>query len=78
LYCLFFKAQFGFIPHEARIESLINRDNDFALNIDQSTDLSPIPELLNEGLSTLLQELLDPGIDFEHLPDAKYCQFCNS
>lgn len=78
LYCLFFRAQFGFIPHEARIESLINRDNDFALNIDQSTDLSPIPELLNEGLSTLLQELLDPGIDFEHLPDAKYCQFCNS
>lgn len=77
LYCLFFREQFGFIPQEARIESLINRESDFALNIDQSKDLSPIPQLLNEGLSTLLHELLDPAINFEHLPDAKYCQFCN-
>jgi hypothetical protein len=77
LYCLFFQEKFGFIPQEARIESLINRESDFALNIDQSKDLSPIPDLLNEGLSTLLHELLDPAIKFEHLPDAKYCQFCS-
>ncbi|MFM8595886.1 MAG: PD-(D/E)XK nuclease family protein, partial [Flavobacteriales bacterium] len=78
LYCLFFQEKYGFIPQEARIESLINRDDDFALNIDKSKDLKSIPAMVNEGLSTLLSELLDPTLHFEHQPDSKYCQFCNS
>ena len=76
LYCLFFKEKYGFIPQEARIESLINRENDFALNIELQTDLSSIPELIHEGLTTLLTELLDPSIRFEHELASKYCQFC--
>jgi hypothetical protein len=76
LYCLFFQEKFGFIPQEARIESLINRENNFTLNFEQHPDLSAIPELINEGLTELLTELLDPNITFGHNTDSKYCQFC--
>ncbi|MEN9743649.1 MAG: hypothetical protein RLZZ65_1454 [Bacteroidota bacterium] len=77
LYTLFFKEAFGFLPQEARIESLINREQNFALNMDQSTDLSFVPDIFNEGTTSLLNELLDAHIPFEHLTEAKYCQFCN-
>jgi predicted RecB family nuclease len=76
LYCLFFKEKFGFIPQEARIESLINRENNFTLNIEQHPDLTTIPEIIDEGLTELLTELLDPSITFGHNTDSKYCQFC--
>jgi ATP-dependent exoDNAse (exonuclease V) beta subunit len=76
LYCLFFKEKFGFIPQEARIESLINRENNFTLNIEQYPDLTTIPEIIDEGLTELLTELLDPSITFGHNTDSKYCQFC--
>lgn len=77
LYCLFFQEKFGFIPQEARIESLINRDENFALNIEKQQGLSRVPELINEGLTALLTELLDPTINFGHDTSSKYCQFCN-
>jgi predicted RecB family nuclease len=77
LYCLFFQEKFGFLPQEARIESLINRDENFALNIEKQQGLSRVPELINEGLTALLTELLDPTINFGHDTGSKYCQFCN-
>jgi hypothetical protein len=77
LYCLFFQEKFGFLPQEARIESLINRDENFALNIEKQQGLSRVPELINEGLTALLTELLDPTINFGHDSGSKYCQFCN-
>lgn len=77
LYCLFFQEKFGFLPHQAKIESLINRESDFSLNIEKYKGLSMVPELVNEGISALLNELLDPTIGFEHNPSSKYCQFCN-
>jgi hypothetical protein len=74
---LFFQEKFGFLPQEARIESLINRDENFALNIEKQQGLSRVPELINEGLTALLTELLDPTINFGHDTGSKYCQFCN-
>jgi ATP-dependent helicase/nuclease subunit B len=77
LYCLFFKEKYGHLPQEAIIESLINRENHFALNIDQSSMLSAVPEILYDGLTTLVTELLDQSVSFTHYPTSKYCQFCS-
>ena len=76
LYTLFFEAQYGQLPAEARIESLINVAEDFALSYDKNTDLSVIPKLFEDGMQALVGQLLDTEIPFEHNPEAKYCQFC--
>ena len=76
LYSLLFNEQYGCLPAEARIESLINRDEEFALTLDQQAHLHDIPSLFDEGLHTLIENLLDDQSAFEHDPDAKYCQFC--
>ncbi len=76
LYTLFFKETFGHLPTEARIESLINRDDNFALCMEKSTDLSIVPSIFDKGIQTLTQNLLDPEVPFTHDPIAKYCQFC--
>jgi ATP-dependent helicase/DNAse subunit B len=76
LYSLLFEEQYASLPAEARIESLINRDEEFALSLDQQTHLLDIPNLFDEGLKTLIENLLDGQKAFEHDPDAKYCQFC--
>ena len=76
LYTLFFADKYGLLPQEARIESLINSAEDFALCIDKNTDLQPIPALFEEGLQAIVEQLLDARTPFEHNPEAKYCQFC--
>ncbi|MEN9969665.1 MAG: hypothetical protein RIR94_1870 [Bacteroidota bacterium] len=76
LYSMFFKENFGHLPAEARIESLINRDDDFALCMDKNTDLTFVPNLFEEGVQTLVLELLDAENPFGHQENAKYCQFC--
>lgn len=76
LYTLFFEAQYGQLPAEARIESLINVAEDFALSYDKNTDLSVIPKLFEDGMQALVGQLMDTDIPFEHNPEAKYCQFC--
>ncbi len=77
LYTLLFKEKFGVLPKEARIESLINHADDFALNMDKQTDLSHIPQLFEDGLAVLVGHLLDPNLPFEHDIEAEYCQFCS-
>ncbi len=76
LYSLFFQAYFGHLPAEARIESLINRDENFALNIDKNPTLDEVPSIFKEGMETLVLELLNEQIPFSHLENSKYCQFC--
>lgn len=76
LYTLFFEAQYGQLPAEARIESLINVSEDFALSYDKNTDLSMIPKLFEDGMQALVAQLMDTEIPFSHNPEAKYCQFC--
>ena len=76
LYSLLFKEHYGHLPAEARIESLINRDDEFALSIDKNTDLTSVPVLFEEGLQSLIENMLDTTQPFEHDHDAKYCQFC--
>lgn len=76
LYTLFFEAQYGQLPAEARIESLINVSEDFALSCDKNTDLSMIPKLFEDGMQALVAQLMDTEIPFAHNPEAKYCQFC--
>lgn len=76
LYSLLFEAHYGHLPAEARIESLINRDDEFALSLDKNTDLTPVPVLFEEGLQSLIENMLDEAQPFEHDHDAKYCQFC--
>lgn len=76
LYSLFFKENYGHLPTEARIESLINRDDEFVLSIDKQTDLQPIPVIFEEGLHVLIDALLNSEQAFEHNKTAEYCQFC--
>ena len=76
LYSMFFREKFGHLPAEARIESLINRAEDFALCMDKNTDLTFVPALFEEGVQTLILELLDAETAFSHEQKAKYCQFC--
>jgi hypothetical protein len=76
LYSMFFKENFGYLPAEARIESLINRDDDFALCMDKNTDLTFVPNLFEEGIQTLVSALLDAETPFGHQENARYCQFC--
>lgn len=76
LYTMFFQERFGHLPTEARIESLINRDDNFALRIDKQTDLKQVPDLFNSGIQTLVTELLNADVPFAHKEDAPYCQFC--
>jgi hypothetical protein len=64
------------LPAEARIESLINRDENFALNIDKNPALDEVPSIFKEGMETLVLELLNEQIPFSHLENSKYCQFC--
>jgi hypothetical protein len=76
LYSLLFKEHYGHLPAEARIESLINRDDEFALSLDKNTDLTPVPILFEEGLQQLLENMLNEALPFEHDQAATYCQFC--
>ena len=76
LYSLFFKESYGHLPTEARIESLINRDDEFALSLDKNTDLTPVPVLFDAGLQTLIENMLNEALPFEHDQAATYCQFC--
>ena len=76
LYSLFFKEYYGHLPAEARIESLINRDDEFALSLDKNTNLTPVPVLFDAGLQTLLENMLNETLPFEHDQAATYCQFC--
>lgn len=76
LYSLFFKEYYGHLPAEARIESLINRDDEFALSLDKHTDLTSVPVLFEEGLQTLIENMLNDAVPFEHNQAATYCQFC--
>ena len=76
LYSLLFKEHYGHLPAEARIESLINRDDEFALSLDKNTDLTPVPVLFEEGLQQLLENMLNEALPFEHDQAATYCQFC--
>ena len=76
LYTMFFQERFGYLPTEARIESLINRDDNFALSIDKATELHQVPDIFKTGIQTLVMELLDAELPFTHEVEAKYCQFC--
>jgi hypothetical protein len=76
LYSMFFKENFGHLPAEARIESLINRDDDFGLCMDKNPDLTFVPALFEEGVRTLVSALLDAETEFSHEQQAQYCQFC--
>ena len=76
LYSLFFKESYGHLPAEARIESLINRDDEFALSLDKNTDLTPVPVLFDAGLQILIENMLNKALPFEHDQAATYCQFC--
>lgn len=76
LYSLFFQETFGHLPAESRIESLINRDDNFALCMDKSTDLSIVPSIFDNGVQTLVEDLLDEQVPFTHTPKSNYCQFC--
>ena len=76
LYTMFFQERFGHLPTEARIESLINRDDNFALSIDKQTELQQVPGIFKAGIQTLVTELLNADVPFTHLEEAKYCQFC--
>jgi hypothetical protein len=76
LYTMFFQERFGHLPTEARIESLINRDDNFALSIDKQTELRQVPDIFKTGIQTLVTELLNADVPFTHLEEAKYCQFC--
>lgn len=76
LYSMLFKSQYGHLPSEARIQSLINNKDEFALRFDKRTDLNEVPEIFQEGIQILITQLFDENQPFEHNPDSKYCQFC--
>jgi hypothetical protein len=76
LYTLFFQETFGHLPTEARIESLINRDDDFALSMDKNKDLTIVPSIFDNGIQVLVHNLLDSQLPFTHDPKSNYCQFC--
>jgi CRISPR/Cas system-associated exonuclease Cas4 (RecB family) len=76
LYCLFFKDQYGVLPDEAKITSLINVNEDFPLSVKNGV-LSDIVPIVNELLSEILVQLFDENQAFEHQPDSDYCQYCS-
>jgi predicted RecB family nuclease len=76
LYCLFFKEKYGFIPEEAKIASLINVNEAFNLSVSDGGISDMIPYVKNV-LEEIVQQLFDPQQAFEHLEDAKYCQYCS-
>jgi RecB family exonuclease len=76
LYCLFFKDQYGVLPDEAKITSLINVKEDFNLTFKDG-ELSDMMPVLHELLSEVLDQLTDVELPFEHNPDADYCQYCS-
>ncbi|MFM7986411.1 MAG: hypothetical protein ACKPKO_44575, partial [Candidatus Fonsibacter sp.] len=73
----FFKNKYGILPSEARIESLINQADNFALTHDNQKDLTKIPEIFEEGIQVLITRLLDSNESFVHDTEAKFCQFCS-
>jgi CRISPR/Cas system-associated exonuclease Cas4 (RecB family) len=76
LYCLFFKDQYGTMPDEAKITSLINVNEDFNLSVKNGT-LSDMVPVVHELLSEILAQLFDTNQPFEHQPDSDYCQYCS-
>lgn len=76
LYCLFFKDQYGVLPDEAKITSLINLKEDFNLTF-KNGELSDMVPVLHELLSEILVHLFDANQPFEHNPNADYCQYCS-
>jgi CRISPR/Cas system-associated exonuclease Cas4 (RecB family) len=76
LYCLFFKDQYGVLPDEAKITSLINLKEDFNLTVKNGV-LSDMVPIIHELLSEVLVHLFDANQPFEHNPDADYCQYCS-
>ena len=76
LYCLFFKDQYGVLPDEAKITSLINVKEEFNLTF-KNGELSDMVPVLQELLSEILVQLTDVNQAFEHNLDADYCQYCS-
>jgi predicted RecB family nuclease len=76
LYCLFFKEKYGFMPEEAKISSLINVNEAFNLSVSDG-DISDMIPYVKNVLEEIVQQLFDPQQAFEHLEDAKYCQYCS-
>lgn len=75
LYCLFFKDQYGMLPDEAKITSLINVNEEFNLSVKHG-NLSEMIPVVDELLSEILIQLFDENLPFEHQPDSDYCQYC--
>jgi CRISPR/Cas system-associated exonuclease Cas4 (RecB family) len=75
LYCMFFKDAYGVMPDEAKINSLINVNEDFFLSVKDG-ELSDMVPVVNELLSEILAQLFDETQPFEHHPDSNYCQYC--
>jgi ATP-dependent helicase/nuclease subunit B len=76
LYCLFFKDQYGTMPDEAKITSLINVNEDFNLSVKNGA-LSDMVPIVHDLLSEILAQLFDANQPFEHQPDSDYCQYCS-
>lgn len=76
LYCLMFKNNFGHLPEEASIYSLVNLDEGlFSLNSEKMT-VQEIVDLLPKLLEQMIDELYNTDTVIQHDPEAKYCQFC--
>jgi CRISPR/Cas system-associated exonuclease Cas4 (RecB family) len=76
LYCILFKEQFGHLPHEASISSLVNvKEGLFSLNSDKLS-VQEIVDLFPQLMEQIMQELYDPEIPIQHDTDNKYCSFC--
>ena len=76
LYCLFFKDQYGRMPDEAKITSLINVHDDFSLSV-KNGNLSDMIPVVHDLLSEILVQLFDTDQPFEHELDSEYCQYCS-
>jgi exonuclease V gamma subunit len=76
LYCILFKEQFGHLPHEASISSLVNvKEGLFSLNSDKLS-VQEIVDLFPQLMEQIMQELYDPEIPIQHDTESKYCSFC--
>ena len=64
------------MPEEAKISSLINVHEEFNLSVSDG-GISDMLPYLTDVLEEIVQQLMDPQQAFEHLEDAKYCQYCS-
>ena len=64
------------MPEEAKISSLINVNEAFNLSVSDG-DISDMIPYVKNVLEEIVQQLFDPQQAFEHLEDAKYCQYCS-